>query len=486
MMDLSDLIARNAEFTPDAPAVRSGTATWDYAAFSRRIAAVAGGLASELGVRRGDRVAVLAHNHPDTLTLLYACARLGAILLPLNWRLAPPELAWILGDAAAGVLAVSDAFADLAPALQDAAPGLRVATLERLPTGEDQRNPGVDLATPVLLMYTSGTTGRPKGALLAQEALVWNGVMSQHMHALTSADRILTVLPLFHVGGLNIQTTAALHLGAAVLLHPRFDPAATLDAIARDRPTLTVLVPATMQALIEHPGWGAADLSSLRAVATGSTMVPRALVAAFEARGIPVLEVYGSTETCPVSIYTRLGAAAPPGSTGHPGLVCDARVVDDAGHDVPLGTPGEVLLRGPHLFREYWGNPGATADALRDGWFRTGDIGTRSAVDGSFLIHDRKKNLIVSGGENVYPAEVERVLLDHPAVAECAVIGRSDPRWQEVPVAYVVVRTELAIADLLAYAATQLARYKLPRDVHFVDALPRNALGKVQHFKLRQ
>jgi fatty-acyl-CoA synthase len=452
-----------------------------------------------LGVGRGDRVAILATNHPDYLVLLYACARLGALLVPLNWRLAVPEQLFILADASVKALLLQDAFAALAAPLREKHPDVRILRLADERPGDtfddllargrgDERNPHIDATSPLLLVYTSGTTGRPKGAVLRQEALLWNAVMSQHMHDLTANDRVLTVLPLFHVGGLNIQTTPALQLGASVTLHARFDPGATLAAIAAERPTLLVLVPATVQALIEHPRFATTDLSSLRAVTTGSTQVPQALIDVLNARGVPVLQVYGSTETSPIAIYTRVGGdLSRGGSTGLAGLCCEARIVDEGGAEVPHGMPGEVVVRGPNIFFEYWGNQVATTEALREGWYFSGDIATRDA-EGYFTIVDRKKNLIISGGENIYPAEVERVLLEHPGVAEAAVIGRPDPRWQEVPVAYVVrkARSSVSGEEIAAHVAGELARFKVPREVVFVDALPRNALGKVQHFLLRQ
>jgi fatty-acyl-CoA synthase len=498
-MDLSDLIERNAEFTPDKVALRFEGRSLSYAEFAARIVATARALKSHLGVARGDRIAILAANHPDYLVLLYACARLGAILVPLNWRLAIPEQMFILTDASVKALVVEGAFADILAPLAAALPEARAVGLdfarENVPSldlliaeaGGDGRNPHTDFSSPLLIVYTSGTTGRPKGAVLRQEALLWNAVMSQHMHELTARDHVLTVLPLFHVGGLNIQTTPALQLGATVTLHARFAPGPALDAIAADRPSLIVLVPTTIQALIEHPGWAETDLSSLRAATTGSTQVPQPLVDAMTARGVPVLQVYGSTETSPIAVYTRLGGdLAREDSTGLPGLACEARIVDDAGRDVPHGVRGEVVVRGPNVLFEYWGNAAATAEALREGWFHTGDIGTRDA-DGYFYIHDRKNNVIISGAENIYPAEIERVLAHHPAVAEVAVVGRPDPRWQEMPVAYVVPRPGVA-ADAEAlkhYVAEHLARFKVPREIVFVDRLPRNALGKVQHFKLR-
>jgi len=499
-MDLSDLIERNAAFTPDKPAIIFEGETLSYAAFNSRIAQTARALKSQCGVGRGDRVAILSLNRPDYLVLLYACARLGAMLVPLNWRLAVAEQVFILSDASVKVLALEQAFADVLPVLEKSMPDTSIVGLDfepprgttfdmLLPQARgDGRNPHTDLRCPLLIVYTSGTTGRPKGAVLRQEALLWNGVMSQHMHGLTSDDHVLTVLPFFHVGGLNIQTTPALHQGATVTIHSRFTPDATLTAIARDRPTLTVLVPATIQAVSDHPAWATTDLSSLKAVSTGSTIVPPHLVDRFVARGVPVLQVYGSTETCPVAIYTRLGGdLSRVGSTGLPGLCCEAAVIDDAGNELPPGSPGEIAVRGPNVFYEYWGNEEATREALHDGWYRTGDIGLRDA-NGYFWVHDRKKNLIISGGENIYPAEVERVLLEHPDVRECAVIGRPDPRWDEVPVAYVIRRTGCSVEaeDLRTHVLTQLARFKVPRDIIFVEDLPRTALGKVQHFMLRR
>jgi fatty-acyl-CoA synthase len=324
--------------------------------------------------------------------------------------------------------------------------------------------------------------------VLRQEALLWNGVMSQHMHALTSDDHVLTVLPFFHVGGLNIQTTPALQHGATVTIHSRFAPETTLLAFERDRPTLTVLVPATIQAITEHPDWAKINLSSLRAISTGSTIVPQHLIDRFVARGVPVLQVYGSTETCPIAVYTRLGGdLSREGSTGLPGLCCDVSILDEAGCELPHGVAGEIAVRGLNVFHEYWGNERATRDALRDGWYRTGDIGRRDA-DGYFWVQDRKKNVIISGGENIYPAEVERVLMEHPEVVECGVIGRTDPRWDEIPIAYVIRRSgaQLAADDLKVHVQSQLARFKVPREIVFVDDLPRTALGKVQHFILKQ
>jgi fatty-acyl-CoA synthase len=499
-VDLSDLIQRNASFTPDKPAIVFEGDTLTYRQLAERIEQTACALKAEFGVRRGDRIAILSLNRPDYLVLLYACARLGAMLVPLNWRLAIAEQTYILTDAGAKVLVLEQAFAAILPELENSLPDTHAIGLDFAPVvgselsmllkrpHNDSRNPDTDLSCPLLIVYTSGTTGRPKGAVLRQEALLWNGIMSQHMHALTSDDHVLTVLPFFHVGGLNIQTTPALHHGAKVTIHARFTPDTALATIERERPTLTVLVPATIQAVSEHPAWASTDLSSLKAVSTGSSIVPPHLIDRFVARGVPVLQVYGSTETCPIAIYTRVGGdLSLTSSTGLAGLCCDAIIVDDAGNELPPDTVGEIAVRGPNVFFEYWGNEKATRAALHDGWYRTGDIGLRNA-EGYFWVHERKNNLIISGGENVYPAEVERVLLEHPDVAECGVIGRPDPKWDEVPVAYVIRRKNAEVdgEHLKAHVQAQLARFKVPRDIVFVEDLPRTALGKVQHFLLKE
>ena len=499
-MDLCSLIERNAAFAPDKPAIHFEGNTLSYAAFAARIEQTARALKAELGVNRGDRVAILSLNRPDYLVLLYACARLGAMLVPLSWRLAVAEQSFILSNAGAKVLALEQAFGAILPVLEGRLPETSIVGLDFTPpTGSafdgllaeargDSRNPNTDLSCPLLIVYTSGTTGRPKGAVLRQEALLWNALMSQHMHDLTSNDHVLTVLPFFHVGGLNIQTTPALQHGATVTIHPRFTPDMALAAIERDRPTLTVLVPAIIQAMTDHPGWATTNLSSLKAISTGSTIVPPHLIDRFVVRGVPVLQVYGSTETCPIAIYTRLGGdLSREGSTGLPGLCCEAAVIDDAGNELPPHVAGEIAVRGPNVFFEYWRNEEATRETLHDGWYRTGDIGWRDA-DGYFWVHDRKKNLIISGGENIYPAEVERVILEHPDVSECGVIGRADPCWDEVPIAYVIRRKgcQVEAEDLKAHVESQLARFKVPRDIVFVDDLPRTALGKVQHFTLKR
>lgn len=481
MIDLFATVERHAAFDPAKLAVRAPGIEYIYATFAGRVRELAGALI-RAGVKAGDRIAVLAENHPDTLALLYAAARTGAILSPLNWRLAHEELAWAIGHSEPAVLFHTDAFRSAAEAL--ARPGLTL-----LPMGEPFGVAAELLAraraeAPCLLVYTSGTTGRPKGALLSQGCIAGNAVQSHHMHQMTAADHILTALPLFHVGGLNIQTTPALAAGATVTLHPRFDAGAVLRAISEERPTLTVLVPATLQAVLADPAFEAADLSSLRAIATGSTIVPEALLEPLEARGVPILSIYGSTETGPVVAYDRLGTPRVKGGTGRAGTLSDVRILGEDGRILSTGVHGEIVVAGP-VFSGYFRDEEATRAAFAGRHFLTGDIGSLAA-DGTLTVHDRKKNMIISGGENVYPAEVERVLGEHPAVVACAVVGRPDPRWQEVPVAFVVAREAVAADALIAFMRERLAAFKVPRDVRMVAELPRTALGKVRHDALRE
>jgi fatty-acyl-CoA synthase len=303
-----------------------------------------------------------------------------------------------------------------------------------------------------------------------------------------STDRVLTFLPMFHVGGLNIQTLPALHAGATVLLQPRFQPGEALKAIAQRRPTITLVVPAVMKAMIEHPTWRTTDISCLRAAGAGSSIIPLDLIRAFHVRGVPVCQVYGSTETAPTAVVLRReDAMRKEGSTGTAALHCDVRIVDEHGRDVAPGARGEIIVRGPNVMSGYWRDEEATAATLVDGWFHAGDIGHQDD-EGFFWVDERKNDLIISGGENIYPAELEAVLAECPDIADAAVVARPDPKWGEVPVAVVVPRNGAALqaSGVKALFAGRIAKFKHPHDVTFVDALPRNVMGKVLRYRLRE
>ncbi|MGY8523839.1 class I adenylate-forming enzyme family protein [Paracidovorax citrulli] len=502
---------------PLRPALDFQHSTVGYGKLWSRIERVTAHLAGTWGVQQGDRVATLCFNHDLQLAMLFACARLGAIFVPLNYRLAVPELVGIASHAGVRALFHDDAHADLAQAvcsevgdasaaaaaqiLADPIAGTMVpATLPQPPAHAHidrlidsvalaEPDPGPMTAdTPVLLVYTSGTTGQPKGALHTQGALLANARASWWAHAMTRDDHVLSTLPLFHVGGLCIQTLPALLTGARVTLHERFAPGDWLDAVAVARPTLSLMVPATLRAVLEHPAWDDADLSSLRGVMAGSSTIPLAYIDAFHRRGVPLGQIYGATETGPVSVVLRLDQAmARPGFAGWPQPEAQIRLAGEDGEPVAEGEVGEIWLRAPNLMCGYWRDP--SHPAFSGGWFRSGDLAHRDA-DGCIEVVGRSKDMIISGGENIYPAEIENELVVLPEVAECAVVGLPDPRWGEVPVAAIVAAEGADLARLETEAlrgalSARIARFKLPREVVLVDSLPKSALGKVVKPRLR-
>ena len=416
----------------------------------------------ERGVREGDSIGWLALNRPRALALLRACERLGARYVPLNGRLAAPELAAIVRHAGLQHLLHDDTMAALAGQV------LALAPLPQLHA--PGRAPG-DL----MLVYTSGTAGQAKGAVHTAAAMQANIRAAIDAQGLDASTRTLAVLPLFHVGGMCIQVLPTLAAGGVVRLHERFDAGAWLADVQAWRPTTSLLVPATMRALIEHAQWPTADLTSLAFVNTGSSIIPRHLIDAFHARAVPVCQVYGATETGPVTLVLRPGEAVQhAGSAGRPALGVEVRLVD-----------GEVQVRAPNLARGYHREPDAAAFA--GGWFRTGDLAHRDA-QGYFRIIGRRSDRIISGGENIDPAEIEAVALADPAVAEAAVVGVADVRWGEVPMLALVLHpgAQADLDRLRAAFAAQLARFKQPRRIVVLDALPRTALGKVRKQVLAQ
>ena len=464
-MNIARIIEGWAAHFPSKTALHFQGTDISYAQFWSRIDAAT----RNLDVEKGDRVAWLGYNSPEMLVLLFALARLGAILVPLNWRLAAAEHRAILEDCTPKFIFSDDEFKEHAGNLNVAA-GTLTAGSNAECSGRDEDD--------VLIVYTSGTTGRPRGVVLSQSALLWNGFNAIHAHDLSQADHVLTALPMFHVGGLNNQTLPALLAGASVTLHPRFDPALWLADVAARRPTLSLLVPATLQAVIAHPAWAATDLSSLKMVNAGSMVVPDSLIRAFHARGVPVGQIYGCTETAPIAtVLLKEDAVRKLGSAGKPALHCEVKLVD-----------GEVWVRGPNVMRGYWNDPASTAAVLTpEGWFRTGDL-ARVDEEGYYWIMGRSKDVIISGGENIYPAELENVLADCAEIAEGAVIGIEDPKWGEAALACVVLQKNSHFTEksVLALFQDRLAKFKHPRRVLFLDGLPRNAMGKVQKQDLKR
>ena len=472
--------AAQAARRPDALALQIGARCWTYQDLAALTTTTARQFrADHLG--RGDLIGWLGHNSAQMLAALLACARLGAVFVPLNWRLTAPELGAIARHAGLSALRNAPELAALA-----------AQVLALVPCTGRADAPAAAQPGDVLLVYTSGTTAppgqpaQPKGAMHSQCGMLANIDIALAVQGLTAADRVLAVLPLFHVGGLCIQVLPALAVGAAVKLHPRFDAAAWLHDVATWLPSTSLLVPAVMQALRAHPAWPATDLRPLRFVNSGSSIVPLALIEAFHARGVPVAQVYGSTESGPFSVALRPDEALHhAGSVGQPAPGVRLRLVDGAGQTVANGQTGEIQLRAPNLMRGYHRLPAGTG--FVDGWFATGDMAWADG-QGRLTVVGRASDLIISGGENIHPAEIENRATAWPGVAEAAVIGLPDGRWGEVPV-LVLVQVPGAALDLAALRASfnqQLARYKHPRRIVLVQQLPKTALGKVQKAAVRE
>ncbi|MFE1317361.1 long-chain fatty acid--CoA ligase [Kitasatospora phosalacinea] len=480
--------ARRARKTPHRTALVHDGRRHSYAELHERSTRLARALRTA-GVRRGDRVAYLGPNHPAFLETLFATGLLGALFVPLNTRLARPEIAFQLDDCGARVLVHAPGCAPLVP------PGAVPVAVE---TGEayeswlagadpDPVDEPVGLDDTCLIMYTSGTTGRPKGALLTHGNLTWNAYNVLVDTDLLADDSALVSAPLFHAGGLSMLTLPVLLKGGTCHLVESFDPAATLELIARERITYMFGVPTMYDLMARQSGWDDADLRSLRILNCGGAPVPRPLIDTYLRRGLSFQQGYGMTEAGPGVLFLDAAhTVAKAGSAGVPHFFTDVRLVAPDGREAGVGETGEVLVSGPNVGPGYWGLPEATAQSFHGDWFRSGDA-ARADADGYLTIADRIKDMYISGGENVYPAEVEEALLALPGVAECAVHGVPDAKWGEVGRAVVVPAPGTAPDPdaLLAALAGRLAKYKLPRTLVLADELPRTASGKVLKHRLR-
>ncbi|MGP4115042.1 acyl-CoA synthetase [Streptomyces sp. 4N509B] len=479
--------ARRARMTPHRAALLHRGGSLSYAALHERATRLAHGLRA-LGVGRGERVAYLGPNHPAFLETLFAVGALGAVFVPLNSRLTASETAFQLTDCGARALVFAPSHAGLVAEL----PGLGVDVPVRVAVGSGYEelvatsparplDEPVGLDDPCLIIYTSGTTGAPKGAVLTHGNLTWNAVNVLVDLDLAADERALVAAPLFHAAGLGMLALPVLLKGGTCVLLERFDAAEVLAVVAARRITFVFGVPTMFDLMARDPGWPAADLSSLRTLTCGGAPVPTSLLATYQERGLVLQQGYGMTEAAPgVLLVGREHAVTKAGSAGVPHFFTDVRVVRPDLTPVRAGEAGELLVSGPNVMPGYWRAPEASAACLADGWFRSGDA-ARVDEDGHVHIVDRVKDMIISGGENVYPAEIENLLLDHPDIVECAVIGTPDERWGEVPRAVVVLRegASLDAGAVLARLSGRLARYKIPKSVVIAETLPRTASGKV-------
>ena len=491
-----DWIAHHAHRRPKQLAINDlqTSRTFTYARLDKRIDQLAGALASR-GISKGDRVALLAPNCAEYFELQFACGRLGAIMLPLNWRLTVPELAYILSDAEPTLLIHDKAFAEqanaLAKSLLEIDPESPDGAYERALSSAPKPPPPVPLTHDDIgmIMYTSDTTGHPKGAIITHGMVFWNAV-NLGIPALISPQTVqLVILPLFHTGGLNCYANPVLHAGGTILIMRNFEPGLALDYISDPKLGITHFfgVPAPYQFMMQHPKFRDADLSRLKISGVGGAPCALAILEGWAARGVALVQGWGMTETSPAgTMLDAADAIRKVGSAGKAMMHTAIRIVDEAGKDVAQGEIGELLIKGPNITPGYWNRPDATADAFTDGWLHTGDA-CRIDDEGFVYIVDRWKDMYISGGENVYPAEVENVLFQLPQVADAAIIGVPNERWGEVGKAIIVRKSgqSLEEGDVIRHCLSRLAKFKVPQSVDFVDVLPRNATGKVLKRELR-
>jgi fatty-acyl-CoA synthase len=489
-------MARRAVLSLDKTAIIDAAtgATLTYQQLNERASRLANYLRESCGVKSGDRIGIYAMNRAEILEAFFAAAKLTAILVPLNYRLTPHELEYIIEDCEPKVLLYEDDFRAVVQLLRrqaivhhyvalDASSGAETFYEDALKTARPDAvlAEHFDAEMPALIIYTSGTTGRPKGALLSHRMLTWNSINTNVNWDLTSSDITTVHAPLFHTGGLNVLTLPLLHIGATVIILRAFDAARILELIEQHRCTIFFGVPTMYQMILDQPRFEATDFSSLRYFISGGAPCPVPLIEAYQKRGVTFTQGYGLTEVGPNCFKLAVeDAVRKAGSIGFPSFHSEARIVDEQGRDVSRGSVGELILCGGHVCSGYWQNSEATEAALVGEWFYTGDL-ARQDSEGYYYIVGRAKDMIISGGENIYPAEVEAVLHSHAAVASAALVGLPDAKWGETPVAVIVARDGCAVTpdEIINFCAGKLARYKIPRHVFFVEEFPLLASGKI-------
>jgi O-succinylbenzoate-CoA ligase len=456
------------------------------------------------GVEKGERIGFLLMNSAEFMEAYFAAAKIGAVVVPLNWRLVPDELEFILKDSGTTRLIFGDEFLDTVAELQsrgaktDIVDWLQVVADEPLlpfahdylefrdAAATDEPDIGASDDDMLYIMYTSGTTGLPKGVVHSHNTSIWAVMTISATTYFHDGDRFLGALPMFHVGAL-MPLTLNVYRGATSVVMRSFDPKLTWELIEKERLTIGLAVPAMLNFMLQVPGYEKYDYSSLRWMLSGAAPVPVSLMQSYADMGIEIHQIYGLTETCgPACVIDAENALTKIGSTGKAFFHTDVRLENSDGNDCTAGEPGEILVRGPHVMLEYWNRPEATAETIIDGWLHTGDVAIVDE-DGFIFIQDRIKDMIISGGENVYPAEIESVLMTHPQITEAAVIGQDDPKWGESAFAIVVsTDPELTSEAVMEFCDQKLARFKQPRRVEFTDLIPRNPSGKILKRILRE
>jgi fatty-acyl-CoA synthase len=492
-----------ATLQPQKPAVIFENSVFTYQQLNSRVNQISN-LLQEKGVRKGDRVAVLLYNSNVYVEVYFGLAKLGAILVPLNFRLKGPELEFILKDSGSETLIFGEEFVDVVTSIK---PHIFVKESNYISVGEtipswamnyekaieskSRQEPQVGGAIgwedPHIIMYTSGTTGLPKGAILSHRKTFFNVLNADIFYGLTPNDVFLITRPLFHSGGLLVETSPMLYKGGTIILKKRFKPLEVLEMIEQYEVTV-VEPPATLlRFILEQCDVKKYDLSSVKCWFTGGERVPPSLLKEYQKLGIMVSQIFGQTETSTITWLPISETSRRSGSVGIPVLHGDVKIVNEEGEEVKRGEVGEIVVSGPTLMSGYWGRPDATEEAIKDGWLHTGDL-AKVDEEGFFYIADRKKDVIISGGENIYPAEVEKVFLESPKISDIAIVGIPDEKWGEVGMAFVVLQEgeRMTEEEVLRFCEERMAKFKIPKSVKFVKELPQTASQKIMRYKLRE
>ncbi|CRK85107.1 o-succinylbenzoate--CoA ligase [Neobacillus massiliamazoniensis] len=499
---IGNWFVKHSKARPDRLAFVYNEKRYTYVEVNERVNRLANTLLTK-GVRKGDRVNALLFNTNEMLESMFACAKIGAIFVPINFRLSVDEVLYIVNDSRAyhfiydcRMKSLVEQLRDMKSSLQEYIhvgnnPHKEDSVYEDLIANASNKEPEYDirLEDVQMMMYTSGTTGRPKGAMLTHGNTQWNAINSINIIPFDYSDSTLAVAPLFHIGGMSVITSPLLYKGGTVFLEDHFDPTRVLQKIHDERITSIFLVPAMWQALTNVENFGAYDISSLRIAISGGAPCPITVIEFFQKRDIPFYEGFGLTETAPsVCILDRENSVRKNGSVGRELIHTSVRIVDPNDRDVPTGEVGEMIVNGPNVMAGYWNKPEATKESIKNGWFYTGDL-AKFDVEGFIYIVDRKKDMIITGGENVYPIEIEQLLYRHPNIKEVAIIGYPDEKWGESIKAIVALKDSgqpLSSTDVESFLHGKIARFKIPKQIEIVEALPRNATGKILKTVLRK
>ncbi|WP_047983093.1 o-succinylbenzoate--CoA ligase [Ornithinibacillus californiensis] len=484
MKPISYWIHKRAFLTPKRVALIGEESTYTYEALSEEVHRAASLLQHRFQLQKGDRVAILSQNRVEYMIFYFAIAQLGLVAVPLNVRLTASELQFQINDSGAKMILYESRTAALYEEIKNKVIfenaycfGEKIDDYD-LPCKEVNVNTADD---PFIICYTSGTTGRPKGAVLTQDNMFWNALNNQYAIDITTNDKVIVLLPLFHIGGIGLFAFPTLLAGGTVVVPSKFEPGYAIQVIEEYEITIVMGVPTIHDAIRKHPRFETADFSSVRWFYSGGAPCPRELIEAYLDRGLPFGQGMGMTETSPtIFMLVKEDYQRKVGSIGKPVMFCDIAIVDEEGIPVPNGEVGELLIKGPHVMKEYWGLPDKTNEAIRDGWFYSGDL-MRQDEEGFIYVAGRKKDMIISGGENIYPLEIEQVLKELSAINEAAVIGLPHEKWGEVPIAFISFNSncDLSKEEIRDYCASKLAKYKVPKEFTILEDLPKNATGKI-------